>query len=301
MMLGLAFRPARPQRYTTVAASDKATKGEVFADVFSGRSQCFFRAALLNAPEGLRRDDWLMLALDPRQAPRRVCDQAAIEFPVEQARHLLLTHVTILAFRELGLGIEEIADINLIGETACDMHAQPVINERRKTMPQLHAQPYDISATGFYFDSLEEYEKKAAANTNDFGNPIEEYEIQFIDGDHIDCDLAKAWGVNQVNMGMYFDACDGWDDHDKTVFIVAVGEVGYSFDPDTVSANDFDIDIYQVDSMEELAEQFVDEGLFGEIPDHLTRYIDIGAIARDLSFDYTETEVAGETLIYSAN
>lgn len=48
--------------------------------------------------------------------------------------------------------------------------------------------------------------------------------------------------------------------------------------------------------MKEVAERFVDEGLFGEIPDHLVHYIDYDAIARDLSIEYTETEIAGERL-----
>lgn len=165
-------------------------------------------------------------------------------------------------------------------------------------MPQLHAQPYDITAKGFYFEIFEDYAEKANRNRNDCGDPVEEYEIQYIDGDHIDCDLAKAWGINQANIGPYFEACESWDDHEKAVFIIAVGEAGYSFDPETVSPMDFDVDIYRVDSMKELAEQFVDEGLFGDIPEHLINYIDMDAIARDLAFDYTETEVAGEVLIY---
>lgn len=167
-------------------------------------------------------------------------------------------------------------------------------------MPQLHAQPYDITANGFYFQSFEEYADKAKDNRNDYGDPVEEYEIQFIDGDHIDCDLAKAWGINQANIGPYFDACESWDADEKVVFIVAVGEAGYSFDPDRVTPSDFDVEIYHVDSMKELAEQFVDEGLFGEIPDHLANYIDMDSIARDLAVDYTESEVAGKRLIYRA-
>ena len=167
-------------------------------------------------------------------------------------------------------------------------------------MPQLHAQPYDISANGFYFESLEEYAAKASRNRNDYGDPVEEYEIQFIDGDHIDCDLAKAWEINQANIGPYFEACESWGDHDKTVFIIAVGEAGYSFDPETVAPSDFDVKIYHVDSMKELAEQFVDEGLFGEIPDHLANYIDMDAIASDLAIDYTEAEIASERLVYRA-
>ena len=53
-------------------------------------------------------------------------------------------------------------------------------------MTTLYAQPYDISATGFYFDSLEEYTQKAAKNFNSFGGLVEEYELQFIDGERID-------------------------------------------------------------------------------------------------------------------
>lgn len=167
-------------------------------------------------------------------------------------------------------------------------------------MTQLHAQPYDLAATGFYFEDMEDYHRQAKANRNDYGDPVEEYEIQFIDGEHIDCDLARAWGINQANIGGYFKAVEAWDDHDKRVFIIAVGEVGFRFDTSSVSPNDFDVDIYHVESMEALAEQFVEEGLFGDIPEHLANYIDMEAIARDLAFDYTETEVAGERLIYRA-
>lgn len=167
-------------------------------------------------------------------------------------------------------------------------------------MPQLHAQPYDLVATGFYFESLEEYANKAGKNRNAYGDPVEEYEIQFIDGDDIDCALAEAWGISQANIEGYFTACVEWEDYQKKIFIIAVGEIGYAFNPEDVHPEEFDVDLYYVDSMKELAEQMVDEGLFGDIPEHLERYIDMDAIARDLAYDYTETEIAGETLIYRA-
>lgn len=79
-------------------------------------------------------------------------------------------------------------------------------------MTQLHAQPYDISATGFYFDSVEEYAQKSARNFNNFGAPVEEYEIQFIDGESIDAALFKALNVHQGNFPQFLEACDSWDD-----------------------------------------------------------------------------------------
>ena len=50
-----------------------------------------------------------------------------------------------------------------------------------------YAQPYDISASGFYFDSEESYLAKIGTIRNDYGQPVEEFEIQFIDGDAMDC------------------------------------------------------------------------------------------------------------------
>jgi antirestriction protein len=77
-----------------------------------------------------------------------------------------------------------------------------------------------------------------------------------------------------------------------------VGECGYSFDLKSGAPDDFEVDIYELDSLRELAEQFVEEGLFGEIPKHLENYIDYDAMARDLGMDYSETTIDGKRLIY---
>jgi hypothetical protein len=50
--------------------------------------------------------------------------------------------------------------------------------------------------------------------------------------------------------------------------------------------------------MQEPTEQFVDEGLFDGIPDHLAADIELDEIARDLAVNFTETEIANERLIY---
>lgn len=56
----------------------------------------------------------------------------------------------------------------------------------------LHAQPYDITAEGFYFRDAEEYYKNADELRNSEGGPVEEFEIQFIDGDSLECLIALA-------------------------------------------------------------------------------------------------------------
>ena len=165
-------------------------------------------------------------------------------------------------------------------------------------MPQFYAQPYDISATGFYFQSFDEYRQRAAKLRNALGRKPEEFEIQFIDGDQIDCALARAWEVNQVNLEAFFERALEWEDEAKLAFIIAAGECGCSFNPDTVDPSDFDVSIYYCGSMKELAEQFVDEGLFGESPDWPYCYINFEAIARDLAVEYAEREIAGQRLIF---
>lgn len=165
-------------------------------------------------------------------------------------------------------------------------------------MTKLYAQPYDISASGFYFETIEEYAAKAAKAVNDFGQRVEEFEIQFINGEAIDCELAKAWGLDQANVAAFLDAVKGWDEDRIRRYIIAVGECGYAHE-DVVDDPDLDmVDIYPVESLRELAEAFVDEGLFGDIPEAISRYLDYDAIARDLSMEYVEITIAGERLFY---
>lgn len=161
-----------------------------------------------------------------------------------------------------------------------------------------YAQPYDISAEGFYFCDFEEYTKQTATAKNQHGDKVEEFEIQFIDGEQLDYELTKAWGLNQTNIERFIEISDEWDDEEKIRFILAVGECGYSFEPNTADPADFDIYVYRVDCMRDLAIEFVEQGLFGDIPERLKFYIDYDAIARDLSVDYSEATISGEYLIY---
>jgi len=165
-------------------------------------------------------------------------------------------------------------------------------------MTTLYAQPYNIDATGFYFDSAEDFDAKAKGNYDRYGQFVEEYEIQFIDGEAIDCELAKGFGLSQCNFFKFFDLIDDWDEGQKTRFIIAVGEGGYSFNVESDDIEALEIDLFEMTCLRELAEQFVDEGLFGEIPERLQFYIDLDAIARDLSVEYTTTNIAGTSYIY---
>jgi antirestriction protein len=162
----------------------------------------------------------------------------------------------------------------------------------------LYAQPYDISANGFFFDNTDEYQRKAHRNRNLAGLPVEEYEIEFIDGEKLDAELFEALKINQGNFGKFLTVCQEWDDRQKRTVIIATGECGYLLDLETADRDDFEVDIYEVDNLRELAAQFVDEGLYGEIPQPLQYYLDYNAMGRDLATDYAEIVIAGNRFVY---
>ena len=60
----------------------------------------------------------------------------------------------------------------------------------------------------------------------------------------------------------------------------------------------FDLDLYACDSLRDLAEQFVEDGLLGAIPANIIPYLDYDAIGRDLSAAYAETTVDGAQYVY---
>ena len=161
-------------------------------------------------------------------------------------------------------------------------------------MTQLYANPYNLAATGFYFETLQDYQEKVQNCFDDYGYPAEEFEIEFIDGEDIDAALSKAWGLHQGNFHKFLEAVETLAEHEK-ITLIAMGESGYSIDENTDTG---DVDIYHCESLKDLAAQFVEEGLFGEIAETIIHYIDYDAIARDLSMDYSEMSIGGQTIVY---
>ncbi|MBI1274452.1 antirestriction protein ArdA [bacterium] len=166
-------------------------------------------------------------------------------------------------------------------------------------MTQLYAQPYDISATGFFFETVEEYDQRAAALRNSYGQLVEEFEIQFIDGKSIDAELFEALGVHQGDIQAYMEATDSWSDDEKVRVIIALSEVGYDFALGKDLPSKFeDMDLYEIDSLRDLAIQFVEDGLFGDIAENIKCFLDFDAIGDYLGTDYCETTVAGTRYVY---
>lgn len=167
----------------------------------------------------------------------------------------------------------------------------------------LYAQPYSLDAEGFYFSDMADYDKKYSANRDSFGGLVEEYEIQMIDGRSIDIAFGYAVGVNQANLPAFFEAVDSWSDYELVRAALAHNEgIASSCFGTDASASDYDnIIIYEDMTFEELAEQFVDDGHYGEIPEPLVGFIDYKQIAHELQHSYSETKIAGTYYIYQAD
>tara|TARA_B100001939_G_scaffold342295_1_gene353224 strand:- start:2330 stop:2803 length:474 start_codon:yes stop_codon:yes gene_type:complete len=157
----------------------------------------------------------------------------------------------------------------------------------------LYAEPVADPVRGFYFEEPEEFEKKASKN--------QDYNVQFIDGSDLDCELFKVLDVGPETIPEFFNAVEEWDDYNKLRVIIYIRELGSSWDLSRDDPNDLYIDIYMEYSLEDLAKEFVAEGIFGDVSSSLTPFIDYEELGRYLSYDYTETVVGGMKVVYRAH
>jgi hypothetical protein len=161
-----------------------------------------------------------------------------------------------------------------------------------------HATPYDLSAQGFYFETFDEYTERASSHRNAYGQPVEEYEIQFIDGDN--CALFAALGINQANLEIWFDVFEDYegDREIKAIFLAEHQGINISDIPNQID----DMHLFEGSAVE-YAEAYLDDtGLLETIPENLRYYFDTEALARDLvlSGDVVEVEIEGHNFIAEA-
>jgi antirestriction protein len=141
----------------------------------------------------------------------------------------------------------------------------------------LYANPYAYEGKGFYFSSFDEYEKKAEKSG------LEEFEIDFIDGDDVEQKLFKGMKVNQSNLEEYFDALDDLDEDDVIKLVILTDDMGYDVE-DAMDKLD-DLVVYgEFDSDKDFAYEYVDGigSLSDALGDNIQNYFDYEAFGRDL-------------------
>lgn len=95
-------------------------------------------------------------------------------------------------------------------------------------MTTLHATPYNIDAAGFYFESTADYKNKSESHLDRFGNLVEEFEIQFIDGD--DAELFNACDITQSNLNTWLDDIECMSESDKLNLHYLIAVTGYTLE-----------------------------------------------------------------------
>ena len=152
----------------------------------------------------------------------------------------------------------------------------------------LYANPYDISATGFYFSTEKEYEKKYAKNRNEWGGVVEEYMIEFIDGSDEDAKLAQAIGLDQGNFVDFLELVDGLEDHEKAALYYLLTHRGMGPKENLEDLVDMvsDVPLFAGSPKDYVYEYVEGVGVENLGPDMLSRLVDYEQLGRDLKRDY---------------
>jgi hypothetical protein len=159
-------------------------------------------------------------------------------------------------------------------------------------MTILHASPYNPDARGFNFSTAEEFTTQASALLDRYGNAVEEFELQYLDGE--DSQLFEACGINQCNLPTWFDDIEPLEDYEKAALFYLVDQVGYRLNEALEKIADVCISEC---SLIDAASELFDECYLSEVPQAIQNYIDYDAFARDcrLGGDMCEFRFNGAT------
>lgn len=159
-------------------------------------------------------------------------------------------------------------------------------------MTTLFAQSYLYSDTGFYFESVEEFES-GIKRLNAKG--IEEVEIQFIDGEQYEAKLFSAAAISQSTVHDWFEHLNDLSEYTATQMIYLL-ELGYTLQ-ETLEKHE-DVQLY-FGSASDYAQELM-EDTTSDIPAFLVNYIDYRAIAHDMTLNGEITELSHDLYVTNA-
>lgn len=164
---------------------------------------------------------------------------------------------------------------------------------------KLYANPYNTDATGFYFETYEEFTEKMETAKDSFGNPVEWFEFQVIDGTREERQLVGAIEIDQGNIEEVIDYINTSDkDEWPTVFFLLDNEICDDLDDAKRKSRDYSVG---KENLLDAAAELFDERYFGLIPKEarqfIEHYIDYDRFANDCEAegDIVEFEFGGKT------
>lgn len=160
----------------------------------------------------------------------------------------------------------------------------------------LYANPYDTTRHGFYFNSLEDFEAKFEKN-----RPVEEYEIDFIEGTSEEAALFKVAHITQANLEDWFNGLDELEDHQlpAVYFLLDNGNVD-SFRDAIDKASELS---FGEGDTKEYVERFVDDmgGPSALGKKTLEQYFDYDSYAHDMELNGEVVEFTFGGTTYTAD
>ncbi len=164
-------------------------------------------------------------------------------------------------------------------------------------MAVLFANPYNFEASGFYFSSSEEYSRKYKEKL-----PIEEYELEFIDGTDFECLLAEKFFNESHEIEKFFELID---EHENSITEENLVALEYLFDCNKITVENALEQMDDVMVFEGTAEDYATEFYEHEIEDKLgilAHYFDYKALGRDfvLGGDVYEYRKKGKNYIITS-
>jgi hypothetical protein len=146
----------------------------------------------------------------------------------------------------------------------------------------LYANPYDISFTGFYFGSIDEFNKQLSQAS------YEEIEIDFIDGNNPG--LFHAVKIHQGNVDLWFDELNKYSDDSHEA-----SAIGYLLDimhiDEAIKRRD-EVILHRGNLADYAFELVSDVYPLDELPDIIKHHIDYDSIGRDLELNSEVTELS---------
>jgi hypothetical protein len=149
-------------------------------------------------------------------------------------------------------------------------------------MTTLYANPYDTNYFGFYFDTIEKFNKYLSKAK------YEEVEIEFIDGDNPQ--LFAASNIHQGNVDYWFNELDQYSDtDDENLAIIYLMEfMGLD---DAIHRHE-EVNLFRGSIADYAAELIEELYPVEELPEIIKYHIDYSAIAKDMALNSEVTEIS---------
>jgi hypothetical protein len=154
-------------------------------------------------------------------------------------------------------------------------------------MNLLFANPYNTSVNGYFFTSYDEYLNNLVNLTDSLNQPVEEVEIEWIDGDH--AQLFEACKISHATLSLWYDEIAYLDISEQVEIYYRCRILGQDVQK---ALNNLDTDgtIFG-SSLTEYARDYVTQcGILDKLPEEMRCYFDYELLARDIEMSGSMSE-----------